>query len=152
MHTAHPPALGFLVPPLSPSQQILAVPLAPGVENILSAHPPGQRQSPTTRCSHFMCSGMHMDAQVQPLDKGQGPVRRGSLLRDRGKGHLSAAANLLSSVTFVIVAVISACHHSPPLRQRTPRAPRWCGESMPVPRFALPATNSNGANVFTSIK
>lgn len=63
-HTAHPPALRFLVPPLSPSQQICAVSLAPGAENILSACPPGQQQSPTTRCSRFMCSGMHMDAQV----------------------------------------------------------------------------------------
>lgn len=55
-----------------------------------------------------------MDVQVQPLDKGLRPVKRASLLRDWGKGHLSVVTNSLSSVTFIIVSFISVCHHFTP--------------------------------------
>lgn len=55
-----------------------------------------------------------MYVQVQPLDKGLRPVKRASLLRDWGKGHLCAVTNSLSSVTFITVLLISANHHFPP--------------------------------------
>ena len=54
-----------------------------------------------------------MDVQVQPLDKGLRPVKRASLLRDWGKGHLLAVTKSLSSVTFIIVPFISVCRHFP---------------------------------------
>lgn len=75
-------------------------------------------------------------------------MRAGSLRRDGGKGHLAAAANSLSSVTFVIVGVISACHHSFPLFQTTPRVPRGCSKLMLVHRLAPPTANSNAENAF----
>lgn len=59
-----------------------------------------------------------MDVQVQPLDKGLRPVKRASLLRDQGKGHLSALTNPLSSVTFIIVPFVSVRHHfAPPFKR-----------------------------------
>lgn len=42
-------------------------------------------------------------------------MKRVSLLRDWGKGHLSAVTNSLSTVTFIIVPFISVCHHFTPL-------------------------------------
>lgn len=72
----------------------------------------------------FMCSGMHMDAQVQQLDRGRRPAKRASLLREWGKGHLLAATNSLSSVTFIVVPFISARHYFAP-RLKRPRG--WQG-------------------------
>lgn len=49
LHT-HQSALGFLMAPFSQSANPCCL-TGPGVEDILSARPPGQRWSPTTRCT-----------------------------------------------------------------------------------------------------
>ena len=58
------------------------------------------------------------------LTRGLRPARREALPGDRGKGHLRAATSSLSSVTFIAVPFISACHRGAPLFKK---ACRWRG-------------------------
>lgn len=96
--------------PVSPGQHILCCLSALGLRTSCLPVCEGSRGARQADACCFMCSSMHMDVQVKPLDKGLRPVKRASLRRDPGKR--ASLRNSLSCVTFIIVRCnVSVSHH-----------------------------------------